>query len=383
MNFDFSEEQTQLDDMLQRFIRNDYSFEVRQRILESADGFSRSIWQQFAELGLLALTLPEEYDGFGGSALDTLLVMQSLGRGLVLEPYLPTVLGAGLIAQAGSDAQRSSLLPKVAAGECLLTLAHSEPHSRYQLQHVSSHAEESAAGYKLNGNKSVVLAGQHADYFIVSARTTGKPSDADGISLFLVDSKQAGITQIPYRNHDGQSAADIGFSNVELSKDALIGDLNKGLSLLELYRDTAIAALCAEAVGIMDALISETGEYLKTRKQFGVPLGIFQALQHRMADMLLHTEQARSMAYLAAGKLDADSATRARTMAAAKTLTGQSARFVGQQSVQLHGGIGVTEELIIGHYFKRLTLINTTLGDADFHLGRFSDMMVQEELCKS
>lgn len=380
MNFDFSEEQTQLDDMLQRFVRNDYSFDARQSILDSPEGFSRKVWKQLAELGLLALTLPEEYDGFGGTAVDTLLVMQSLGRGLVLEPYLPTVLGAALIAKAGSSEQRSTVLPEIAAGECIVSLAHTEADARYQLNYVTTRAEQSGSGFTINGNKAVVLAGQLANRLIISARTAGNANDVDGLSLFLVDPKLAGISLTPYRNHDGQPAADLTFNNVQLGTEALLGELNQAMPLLEEHRDAAMAALCAEAVGIMDALIAETGEYLKTRKQFGVPLGIFQALQHRMADMLLHTEQARSMAYLAAGKHDADEATRARTMAAAKALVGQSARFVGQQAVQLHGGIGVTEELIIGHYFKRLTLINASLGDADYHLGRFSDMMVAEAL---
>ncbi|MFT5604959.1 MAG: alkylation response protein AidB-like acyl-CoA dehydrogenase [Paracoccaceae bacterium] len=380
MNFDFSEEQTQLDDMLQRFVRNDYGFDARQNILNSEQGFSQKIWQQFAELGLLALTLPEDCDGFGGTAVDTLLVMQSLGRALVLEPYLPTVLSAALIATAGSDEQRRALLPKVASGQCIVTLAHAEAEARYQLNYVTTRAEQNKDGFYITGHKAVVLAGQHAGMLIVSARTAGNVGDSDGISLFLVDPKLDGVSLTAYRNHDGQSAADIHFNAVQLGAEALLGELHQALPLLKAHRDTAIAALCAEAVGIMDALIAETGEYLKTRKQFGVQLGVFQALQHRMADMLLHTEQARSMAYLAAGKHDADEATRARIMAAAKTLVGQSARFVGQQAVQLHGGIGVTEELIIGHYFKRLTLINASLGDADYHLGRFSDMMVAAQL---
>jgi alkylation response protein AidB-like acyl-CoA dehydrogenase len=290
------------------------------------------------------------------------------------------VLGAGLINHAGSDQQKNQLLPAIAAGELKLALAQDEAASRYNMRHVETQAVASDDGWLLTGQKSVVLGGSSADKFIVSARTAGQASDANGVSLFLVDASADGVELKSYTNYDGQRAADIAFNGVSLTQDALLGEENKGLAVLAFGSDLAIAALCAEAVGIMDSLIEQTGEYLKTRKQFGVALGSFQALQHRMADMLMHAEQARSMSYLAASKVAAPAKERTRIMAATKALTGQAARFVGQQAVQLHGGIGVTDELIISHYFKRLTLINTSFGDADYHLGRFSDMSAAQAM---
>ena len=381
MHFTFSDEQQQLRDTLLRFIQKDYSFEKRREIVKSKEGFSRAVWKQFAEMGLLAIGLPEEHGGLGGNAVDTLRVMEVFGRGMVVEPYLSTViLGAGLIARAGSGEQKTGLLPAVAAGDTLLALAHYEPGTRYELSHVTTLASKDPKdknAYVLNGSKTVVLHGGGANHLIVSARTSGKEHDAAGVSLFLVDAKAKGVSVQGYPTHDGHHAAEITLKNVHVGGGALIGKKGGGLAEIERTIETGIVALCAEAVGNMDALIETTLNYLKTRKQFGVPIGSFQVLQHRMADMLMQAEQARSMAYLAAVKVQSDDdAERRRTIAAAKALVGQAARFVGQQAVQLHGGIGVTDELAVGHYFKRLTLINATFGDADHHLGVFSDLMV-------
>ena len=380
MDFKLSEEQSQLRDTLTRFVQKEYSFEKRREILRSPEGWSRAIWKKFSEMGLPAIGIAEDHGGLGGSAADTFIVMEAFGRGLVVEPYLSTViLGAGLIQRAGSAAQKAELLPKVAAGELMLALAHHESGARYELNRVATSARKDAGGWRISGAKTVVLHGAAADKLIVSARTSGKERDAAGVSLFLIDAKAAGVALHAYPTHDGQRAAELTLKDVRAGADALIGPADQGLALVEQALDCGIAALCAEAIGAMTALIELTLAYLKTRKQFGVAIGSFQALQHRAADMLMYAEQARSMAYLAAAKVDAqDPHERRRALSAAKVLVGQAARYVGQQAVQLHGGIGVTDELSVSHYFKRLTLINATFGDADHHLARFSDLIAQE-----
>ena len=376
MDFKLTDEQQQLRDTLARFVQKDYAFEKRKAILRSKDGYSREAWKQLAEMGLTALGLPEAHGGLPGNAVDVMVVMEVFGRGLVVEPYLATVvLGAGLVAQAGSEAQQAAILPKVAAGELLLALAHFESGGRYELEHVATTATKQGEGHVLNGAKTVVLHGAQADRLIVSARTSGAERDATGISLFIVDRNAPGVTVRDNPTHDGQRAAEIGFKN---ARGELLGKEGQGLALVDHALARGISALCAEAVGNMAALVEITLSYIKTRKQFGVPIGSFQVLQHRMADMLMYVEQARSMMYLAATNADsADTAERRRALSAAKALIGQAGRFVGQQAVQLHGGIGVTDEANVSHYFKRLTLINATFGDADHHLGRFSDALLE------
>ncbi|MEW5890958.1 MAG: acyl-CoA dehydrogenase family protein [Pseudomonadota bacterium] len=378
MDFNFTEEQSALQDTLRRFIAKDYGFERRRELACSELGFSRDTWRQFADLGLLALPFPEEYGGMGGNAVDTMIVMEAFGRGLVLEPYLATVVLCGsLVRDSGSEMQKKTILPAIAGGELLMALAHYEPGTRYELNHVQTTARPDAAGWVIDGAKSVVLGGPWADRLIVSARTSGDARDDAGISLFLVDRNAAGVALRAYPTQDGQRAAEITFTRVKAGADALLGAQGQGLAALARALDYGIAALCAEAVGAMAALNEATLEYLKTRKQFGQPIGKFQALQHRMADMLIAAEQARSMMYLASVKADSlDAAERSRNLSAAKAYVGQSARFVGQQAVQLHGGMGVTDELNVSHYFKRLTMINATFGDADHHLGRFSDSLL-------
>jgi alkylation response protein AidB-like acyl-CoA dehydrogenase len=375
MDFALTDEQQQLRDTLARFVQKDYAFEKRKAILKSKDGYSREAWQQLAEMGLTALGLPEEHGGLAGNAVDTMVVMEVFGRGLVVEPYLATVvLGAGLVAQAGSEAQKKTILPAVAEGKLLLAFAHDEPGVRYELTRVATSAKKQGDGYALNGAKTVVLHGAQAGKLIVSARTGGGERDPSGISLFLVDAQPPGVALRDYPTHDGQRAAEL---TLKGARGELLGKEGQGAALVEWAVARGIAALCAEAVGNMAALVELTLSYIKTRKQFGVPIGSFQALQHRMADMLMYTEQARSMMLLAAGKADStDAADRDRCIAAAKAFIGQAGRYVGQQAVQLHGGIGVTDEANVSHYFKRLTLINATFGDADHHLGRFSDTLL-------
>ncbi|TRZ65272.1 MAG: pimeloyl-CoA dehydrogenase small subunit [Rhodocyclaceae bacterium] len=378
MDFNYNEEQLALQDTLRRFIAKDYGFEQRRALAKSADGFSRDHWRQFADLGILALPFPEDFGGLNGNAVDTMLVMEMLGSGLVLEPYLATViLSGGLIRDNGSQAQKEALLAAIASGELLMALAHHEAGGRYELNHVTTTATPDGSGYTLNGAKAVVIAGGAAAKLIVSARTSGASNDADGISLFLVDNDAPGLAVRGYATQDGARAAEVKLANVGVAGAALIGAKGQALPLVERAFDYAIAALCAEAVGAMAALNEVTLEYLKTRKQFGQPIGRFQALQHRMVDMVIATEQARSMATLAAVNADsADAAARRHAISAAKAYIGQSARSVGQAAVQLHGGMGVVDELNVSHYFKRLTMINATFGDADHHLGLFSDMLL-------
>lgn len=373
MNFNYSEEQLALQDTLRRFIDKDYRFERRRMLARSKEGFSREVWGQFADLGLLAMTFPEQYGGLDGNAVHTMLVMENLGRGLVLEPYFSTVVLAGsLLRDAGEAAQKQALLPSIAAGKLLLAAAFYEPQARYALNHVASTAEANAKGYLIRGTKCVVLGGPGADKFIISARTSGGAHDDEGVSLFIVDRAAPGLTVHAYATHDDGRAADIELNMVQVASDALLGELGKALPHIQRAVDYGLAALCAEAVGIMAALNEATLEYLKTRKQFGQQIGRFQALQHRMVDMVIATEQARSMAILAAVRVDSsDPAERQRFAAAAKAYVGLAARHVGQAAIQLHGGMGVVDELIVSHYFKRLTMIIATLGDTDHHLNRF------------
>ena len=375
MDFNYTDEQNALRDTLSRYIVKDYPFEARRALAKSADGFSREHWKQFAELGLLALPFPEDFGGLsvtGGNAVDTLLVMEAFGRGLVLEPYLSTVIVAGgLVRDAGSAAQKEALLPAVAGGERMLALAHFERGARYEVSRVDTAAKADGGGWKLSGAKGVVLGGGSADTLLVSA-STGK-----GLSLFLVDARAKGVAVRNYMTQDGARAAEIALDNVAVGADALVGPEGGALPLIERALDYGIAALCAEAVGIMAALNEATLEYLKTRKQFGQAIGRFQALQHRMVDMVIATEQSRSMAMMAAVKVDSDDATeRRRAISAAKAYIGQQARFVGQQAVQLHGGMGVVDELNVSHWFKRLTMIELTFGNTDHHLGLFSDTLL-------
>lgn len=379
MNFNLTEEQQMLQDSLRRFLANEYGFDKRGKIIESGEGLDRTTWNAFAEMGLLGFTFPEDYDGLGGNAIDTMLVMDCFGRALVVEPYLATVvLGGGLIRDAGSEAQKTEILPKIASGEHLLAFAHSEPGARYNLTHVKTTAMEDGSAYLLSGRKTAVIHGAQANQLIVSARTDGKVNDAEGLSLFLVDRTAPGVKVQDFVTHDGHRTAEIQFDNVRVKADALIGEAGRAAPAIGKAVDLAIAALCAEAVGAMEALNETTLEYIKTRQQFGVPIGKFQVLQHRMADMFIAAEQAKSMAILAASEADADdSSSRREAISMAKTLVGQSARYVGQQAVQLHGGMGVTEEMFAAHLFKRLTLINLLFGDADHHLAQVSDGLLK------
>ena len=373
MDFNLTKEQEQLADTVQRFVKGQYSFEARKAIMKSQDGWSREIWSALAELGLLGLLVPEEQGGIGAGAIETMLTMTGFGRGLLLEPYLPSaILATVLIRELGSAEQKAGYLAKLAAGELIAVPAHGEPKARYDLAHVETTAVASAGDYVLNGEKAVVLHAPAADVLLVSARTSADAKGEAGISLFLVRKDAAGVSLRPYMTLDGQRAAEVRLAKVKVPADALLGPEGGAFPALAAAFDVGIAALCAEAVGALQASLDATIEYTKTRKQFGQPIGKFQALQHRMADMLMHVEQARSMSYLAAVRCtDPNPAVRKKNLSAAKVLIGQASRFVGQQAIQLHGGMGMTDELMISHHFRRLTAIELTLGDTEHHLEQF------------
>jgi len=370
MDFDLTEEQRLLQESVGKLIADAYDFEKRKAYAREPSGYSEARWAQFAELGLLGLPFPEKLGGSGGTPVETMIAMEAFGRGLVLEPYLATViLAGGLLRLAGSVAQQQELIPAIATGKLRLAFAHTERQSRYDLADVAATARSMGGRYTLNGQKGVVLHGDSADRLIVSARTAGGPRESEGISLFLVDPRSDGVSIQGYPTVDGLRAAEIGFRDVKLDADALVGVKDQALPAISRVIDAAIAAVSSEAVGAMTELHELTVEYLKTRKQFGVPIGSFQALQHRAVDMLVSLEQARSMAYLATMMADSeDTAERRRMISAAKVQVGRSARFVGQQAIQLHGGIGMTMEYKAGHYFKRISMIDTLFGDADHHL---------------
>ena len=374
MDFAFTEEQTMLADSLAKFLAHEYGFEQRGAIRASDEGFSREVWRGFAEMGLLGLPFAEEHGGFGGTPVDTLLVMQALGKALVLEPYWSTVVMAGnAIHLGGSAAQKNALLPAIAGGERIFAWAHGEPGSRYDLAHVETVARAEGDAHVLDGKKSVVLFGAQADSLIVSARSEGGVRDAAGISLFIISRGQPGVSVRDYRTIDGLRAAEITFKSVRAGAQALLGDRGAGHALIEQVSDLGLAALCAEGVGLMEALNAATLDYLKTRQQFGQPIGRFQALQHRAVDMMIHAEQSKSMAYLAAMRAGgADAHERRRTVAAAKAYVGRAARRVAEEAIQLHGGMGVTNELAASHYAKRLVMLDFMQGDADHHLARFA-----------
>jgi pimeloyl-CoA dehydrogenase small subunit len=376
MDFDLSDEQRLLKDSVTSLIEKEYAFEQRKAYAREPHGYSAARWAQFAELGLLGLPFAEDAGGIGGTPVETMIVMEAFGRGLVLEPYLATiVLGGGLLRFVGSAAQRQEMVPAIAAGKLRLAFAHTERQARYDLADVAVTATPSSGGgFVLGGHKGVVLHGDSADRLIVSARTGGGPREREGISLFLLDPKSEGVAVQGYPTVDGLRAAEITLRDVRLGAEALLGPRDHALPLIERAVDLAIAALAAEAVGAMSVMHELTVEYLKTRKQFGVAIGAFQALQHRAVDMLVAVEQARSMAMLATMMAEApDAGERRRMIAAAKVQCGRSGRQVGQQAIQLHGGIGMTDEYKIGHYFKRVTAIDTLFGDADHHLAVVAD----------
>jgi len=374
MNFEFSDEQQQLHDSVDRYLTQQYSFDKFRAIRASDAGWDQGMWRGLAELGVLAVNVPAEQGGLGFGPLETLAMMGSCGRSLVLEPVLSSaVIATATLKPFSADAAAAALLGKLAGGERIAVLAHFERDSRFEPQWVAGRARRSGDDYVLDGHKAVVMHAPAADVLLVSARTAGEPGDAAGVSLFRVPRDAPGVTLDAYPTMDGQRAADVHLRGVKVPAANLLGVEGAALPAIEAGLDLGLAALCAEAVGVMQALVDATVQYVQTRRQFGQPIGQFQALQHRIADMVIQLEQARSMSYLAALRCgDENMMERRKALSAAKAVVGNAARLIGQQAVQLHGGMGMTDELIVSHWFKRLTAADLMFGDRDAHLQRFA-----------
>jgi hypothetical protein len=373
MNFDFTEEQVMLRDSVARFIADNYDFDARQRIAGSDEGMSRDNWRTFAELGWLSIPFAEEQGGFGGSAIDVMLMMEQLGKGLVLEPYLATVLlFGGLLQKGGSAEQQADYIPKIIDGSCQGAFAYLERQSRFELADVKTSAVAQGDAYCLNGEKVVIFNGANADQVIVSARTSGEQADERGISLFLLATDAAGVEKLSYRMMDGQLVANLVLTDVQVPAANLLGELGGGYPLIEAVAMDASLAVAAEAVGIMEELNAKTVEYTKTRQQFGVAIGSFQALQHRMVDTFMAHEQTKSLLYRAVCAMTDELEDAATAVHALKVMVDRAGKQVLGEAIQLHGGMGITDELDIGHYAKRLMMINTSFGNGDHHQAKFN-----------
>jgi pimeloyl-CoA dehydrogenase small subunit len=374
MDFEYTEEQRLLRESLDRVLGDSYEFAQRKTYMAEPEGYSGAMWAQYAELGLLGLPFAEEDGGFGGGGVEIMIVMEAFGRVIALEPYLSTVVLAGTaLGHAGSAAQNAALVPKIIDGSLRLAVAHGERQARYDLNDVVTTATKTASGWRLDGSKSVVVHGDSADRLIVSARVSGERHDPDGIALFLVDPHATGVARRAYRMRDGTGAADIAFSRLEVPAGDTLGEPGNGLATIARVNQAGIMATCAEAVGAMERMLDMTVEYMKTRVQFGRPIGENQALQHRATEMMIALEQGRSLAMLAAVMVDdADVAQRDHDLSTAKVGVGQAARFVSQNAVQLHGGIGMTDEYAVGHYFRRCMVIEHSFGDTSYHLAKLA-----------
>ena len=371
MDFNFTEEQDMVRDGLSRLVREQYGAEERRALIASDDGWSREIWAQLAELGILGMSFAEEDGGFGGGAIDSLVVMEEFGKGLVVEPYVPTVVCAGgFLKHAGTAAQKEEHIGGIVSGERVFAFAYAEPRGRYDLANLETTARSDGGDYVLNGHKAVVIGAPWASHLVVTARTGGAQTDKDGISVFVVDKSAEGVTTRDYATVDGRRASEVYFENVRVPAESLIGEEGKALPLIERVTDEAIAAQCAEACGAIKVAHAMTLDYAKQRKQFGVPIASFQVLQHRMVDMYTEYECSVSMTYLATLRLEAEERERKQAVSAAKVRVAQAAHHVGQEAIQIHGGNGMTDEYAIGHYFKRLTIFDSEFGNIDHHMKR-------------
>src|SRR5215813_13423727 len=377
MDFELTDEQRLLRESVDRLLADHYAFAQRRGYLAEPEGWSTALWSRYAEQGLLGLPFAEEYGGFGGGPIEVMLVMEAFGRVLALEPYLATVvLGGAALRLAGNEAQKSAILPQITEGGMLLAFAHGERQARYDLSDVLTTAKPKGGGWLLDGAKSVVLHGDSADRLIVSARTAGERDDVDGMTLFIVDAAANGVARRSYPMRDGMRAAEISLSGVEVGAEDVLGEVGAAFPIIERVVEAGIAATCAEAVGAMETMQAMTLEYLKTRQQFGRPIGQNQVLQHRATEMLIELERGRSMAMLAAMMVEEpDAAERAHNIAMAKVGIGQASKFVAQNAIQLHGGIGMTEEYAVGHYFRRCMVIEHTFGDTAHHLSRLAEQV--------
>jgi alkylation response protein AidB-like acyl-CoA dehydrogenase len=377
MYIQYSEEQNMLRDSAEKYLRDNYSFDQRQAVVSSDDSFSRDRWQAFADLGWLAMTFQEEHDGFGGGALETMLLCEQFGRHLVLEPYLETVVLAGSLLEDGaSEAVKAQYLAGLINGEVQGALAYLEAANLSCMQHVATTAQPKDGGYVLNGNKAMVINGAAADVILVTARTKGQCNDSAGISLFAVAANAEGLTRRGYKTYDGRGACELSLQDVYLSSDNLLGTVDEGLVLVEKAVQRGVLASSAEALGAMDALLTATVDYTKQRKQFGKSISRFQVLQHRMADMFIELELCRSLLLATAWKLDSNADDALKCLLALKAKIAKSSRFISHNAMQLHGGIGTTDELNIGHYFKRLAVIQVLFGTRDEYLSRFNQQLI-------
>ena len=375
MNFELSEEQKMIQQSVERFVQENYDLSNRIKISSEDPGFSKEYWSSMAELGWLGLAFSEEDGGFGGNQIDTLVLMEQFGKGLVLEPFLANVvLGGGSIKRGASKEIKDSIIPSLIDGSLQITLAYAEEQSRFDIEDVATAAREENGGFIINGKKSMVLNAESADKIVVVARTSGSQVDEEGISLFVVDADAEGIEKENFPTVDGLRASEIIFKDVKVESTTLIGEKDKGFSILQAVVNDAILALAAEAVGAMEVLYKDTVEYTQQREQFDHPLSDFQVLQHRMVDMFMEYEQCKSLLFRATMETVQDPSLSQRTVHALKHLIGKSGIFVGESAVQLHGGMGVTEELRIGHFFKRLLVIDSQFGNADFHLDKFTSL---------
>jgi pimeloyl-CoA dehydrogenase small subunit len=375
MDFSFTPEQDMLRDTVARLVREQYDFETRRKVAKSEAGWRPKMWAQFAELGLLGASFSEAEGGFGGGPIEAMIISEEFGKGLVIEPYLQTVvIGGGFLRHGGSAAQKEESLAGIVGGERLIAFAYSEPRSRFDLHDVSTTAKKDGKGYVLNGHKAVVVGAPFATHLIVTARTSGGQRDDKGITLFLVPKSAKGVSSRDYPTVDGLRASEIYFENVSVSADAVIGDVDGAFPLVEKVVDEAIAALCAEAVGCFKVLNEATIAYSKTRKQFGRPIGDFQVLQHRMVDMFMAAEQSTSMTYMVTLKLGESDRQRKLAASGAKVQIGKAGKLISQDAVQIHGGMGMTDELNVGHFFKRVTMIESQFGNTDWHLRRYTEL---------
>jgi len=376
MNFDFSEEQTMIKDSVSRFVREEYDFDTRRKIINSDDGMSREFWSMFAELGWLSVPFAEEYGGFGGAVEDIAAVMEEMGKGIVVEPYASTVVVfGGLLSAATNEALKSEVIPTIIDGSCMGSLAYVEAQSRYEMTDVATTATACDGGYSISGEKTVVANGGTSNKFVVTARTSGRQFERDGISLFLVDASAPGVVVKSYKMMDGQSAATVTFKAVVVAESQMLNAAGEGMDLIDQVMPEILMGLSAEALGIMATLNTLTVEYTKVRQQFDTPISSFQALQHRMVDTFMACEQTKSMLYRGlcqAGEGDRDELL--KTVHALKSTVARNGRLIGEEAIQIHGGIGMTDELNIGHLVKRLMMINVTFGDGDYHQKKFNQL---------
>jgi alkylation response protein AidB-like acyl-CoA dehydrogenase len=379
MDFSYNETQQMLRDTLARFLADTYDFETRRKMIASDAGRDPGIWRALAtELGILGAPFGEEEGGLGGNAVENMIVMEQLGEAIAIEPYLQTVVISGGALKAVGGAQADALIPQIIGGEAVIAFAYAEPQGRYELHNLRTSARRDGAGWVLNGHKAVVYAAPWATHLLVTARTGGGQRERDGVSLFLIEANRSGIVRRDYPTVDGFRASEIYFENASVPGDALLGGEGGALPLIEKIVDEATAAVCAEGTGVMRRLHAGTQDYARQRKQFGRPISDFQVLQHRMVDMFMEVEQAASMTLMATLKLDLPDAGRMAAVSQAKAKVGKGLRFTGQSAVQIHGGIGITDELAIGHYFKRATMIEGQFGSVDHHLARFERLSMPD-----